>query len=81
MIEMETKDVIMPSEYPTPEEQAEILLQNYVNSSNVYINGRDRRKMKRELLRNAKKGKYKRVFGINNMSIEESQQRFSELNG
>lgn len=77
---MEKENIIVPSEYPTPEEQAEILLQNYINSSQVYINGRDRRKMKRELLRNAKKGKYKRVFGITSMTLDESKQHFSDLN-
>jgi hypothetical protein len=74
------ENVINQNTYPTPEEQAEILLQNYVNSSNVYINGRERRKMKRELLRNAKKGKYKRVFGITSMTLDESKQHFSDLN-
>ena len=64
----------------TPEEQAEILLQNYVNSSEIYINGRERRKLKREFLRNAKKGKYKRLFGLTSMSLEESKRHFSELN-
>lgn len=66
--------------FPTPEEQAEIMLQNYVNSSEIYINGREKRKLRREFLRNAKKGKYKRIFGISNISLEESRKRFSELN-
>jgi hypothetical protein len=66
--------------YPTPEEQAEILVQNYINSSNIYINGRERRKLKREFLRNAKKGKYKKIFGISNISLEESKKHFSDLN-
>lgn len=77
---MNTDNIIAPSPIPTPEEQAEILLQNYVNSSDIYINGRERRKLKRELLRNAKKGMYKRVFGITNMSLDESRKKFSELN-
>jgi hypothetical protein len=66
--------------FPTPEEQAEILLQNYVNSSEIYINGRERRKLKREFLRNAKKGKYKKIFGISSISLEESRKHFSDLN-
>lgn len=72
---METQNI-----FPTPEEQAEILLQNYINSSKIYINGRDRRKLKREFLRNAKKGKYKKIFGISNISLEDSQKHFAELN-
>lgn len=77
---MSTDNIITPIPSPTPEEQAEILLQNYVNSSEIYINGRDRRKLKREFLRNAKKGKYKKIFGITNISLEESRRRFAELN-
>lgn len=70
----------MQNIFPSPEEQADILLQNYVNSSEIYINGRDRRKLKREFLRNAKKGKYKKIFGITSVSLEESRKRFAELN-
>lgn len=66
--------------FPTPEEQAEILLQNYINSSEIYVNGRDRRKLKREFIRNAKKGKYNRIFGITKMTLDESRKCFSDLN-
>ena len=66
-----------------PKNQSQILLDNYIKNQTILINHSQRRKIYAEFLRNAKKGKYKRIFSeyINGMSKEESQKKFSKLNG
>ena len=63
--------------------QAQIILDNYIKNQPILVNHRQRRKIYAEFLRNAKKGKYKRIFSdyINGMSKEDSQKKFSKLNG
>lgn len=66
-----------------PKNQARILLDNYIKNQTILVNHSQRRKIYSEFLRNAKKGKYKRIFSeyINGISKEESQKKFSKLNG
>lgn len=68
--------------FSNPENQADILLMNYVNSSQILVNHNERRRLRREFLRNAKKGAYKKIFNeqIYGINKEESQARFSKLN-
>lgn len=68
--------------FNNPENQADILLMNYVNSSQNHVNRNIRRKLRRDFLRNAKKGAYKNIFNehIYGISKEESQERFNKLN-
>jgi hypothetical protein len=70
----------MGNVYLTPEEQAEIMLENYIRSVQTYIDGREKRKLKREMIRKARRGKYKNIFGDPNITLEESRKHFSELN-
>ena len=69
--------------FSNPKNQAQILLDNYIKNQTILVNHRQRRKIYAEFLRNAKKGKYKRIFSeyINGVSKEESQKNFSKLNG
>lgn len=69
--------------FSDPKNQAQILLDNYIKNQTILINHSQRRKIYAEFLRNAKKGKYKRIFTeyINGISKEESQKNFSKLNG
>ena len=69
--------------FSDPKNQAQILLDNYIKNQTILVNHRQRRKIYAEFLRNAKKGKYKRIFSeyINGVSKEESQKNFSKLNG
>ena len=45
-----------------PKNQAQILLTNYVNSQEVLVNHAQRRKLYAEFYKNAKKGKYRKIF-------------------
>ena len=69
--------------FSNPKNQEQILLDNYIKNQTILVNHRQRRKIYAEFLRNAKKGKYKRIFSdyINGMSKEDSQKKFSKLNG
>lgn len=69
--------------FSDPKNQAQILLDNYIKNQTILVNHSQRRKIYAEFLRNAKKGKYKRIFSeyINGISKEESQKNFSKLNG
>ena len=69
--------------FSDPKNQAQILLDNYIKNQTILVNHSQRRKIYSEFLRNAKKGKYKRIFSdyINGISKEESQKNFSKLNG
>ena len=69
--------------FSNPKNQAQILLDNYIKNQTILVNHSQRRKIYAEFLRNAKKGKYKRIFSeyINGMSKEDSQKKFSKLNG
>ena len=69
--------------FSDPKNQAQILLDNYIKNQTILVNHNQKRKIYAEFLRNAKKGKYKRIFSeyINGISKEESQKNFSKLNG
>ena len=69
--------------FSDPKNQAKILLDNYIKSQTILVNHKQRRKVYSEFLRNAKKGKYKGMFSeyINGISKDESQKKFSNLNG
>lgn len=69
--------------FSDPKNQAQILLDNYIKNQTILVNHSQRRKIYAEFLRNAKKGKYKRMFSeyINGISKEDSQKKFSKLNG
>ena len=69
--------------FSDPKNQAQILLDNYIKNQTVLVNHSQRRRIYAEFLRNAKKGKYKRIFYdyINGVSKEDSQKKFAKLNG
>ena len=69
--------------FSDPKNQAQILLDNYIKNQTVLVNHSQRRRIYAEVLRNAKKGKYKRIFAdyINGGSKEDSQKKFAKLNG
>ena len=69
--------------FSDPKNQAQILLDNYIKNQTVLVNHSQRRRIYAEFLRNAKKGKYKRIFDeyINGVSKDESHKNFAKLNG
>lgn len=69
--------------FMNPEVQANILLENYIRSSKYVIDGKTKRKLKREFLRNAQKGRYRKLFNeqIYGISKEDSIKNFQKLNG
>ena len=66
-----------------PENQAEILMQNYLMSNpGIILNGKQKRALRREFLRNAKKGRYRRIFERQaaNLPSEKTKETFQTLN-
>lgn len=65
-----------------PEVQAEIILDNYLRNRNYVVSGKEKRNLKREFLRNAKKGKYKKMFTqlINESMESTDQEKIQKLN-
>lgn len=68
--------------FSNPENQAKILLNNYIKSQTILVNRYQRRKLYKEFLHNAKLGKYRKIFNeqIYGISKEESQKNFAKLN-
>jgi hypothetical protein len=56
---------------------------DYLKGQTILVNHSQRRALYAQFLRNAKKGKYKRIFAdyINGVSKEDSQKKFAKLNG
>lgn len=69
--------------FSDPKNQAKILLDNYIKNQPILVNHSQRRRIYAEFLRNAKKGRYKKIFSeyIYGISKEESQKKFAKLNG
>ena len=69
--------------FSNPKNQAEILLNNYLKGQTILVNHSQRRALYAQFLRNAKKGKYKKIFAeyIDGVSKEKADERFSKLNG
>jgi hypothetical protein len=65
-----------------PKNQAEILLQNYIRNSQILVNHRQRRAIYASYLRDAKKGKFNRLFHdtIYGISKDESAEKIAKLN-
>lgn len=69
--------------FMNPENQAELLMQNYLMSNpGIILTGKQKRALRREFLKNAKKGKYRRLFEkqVNNLPSEETKATFQNLN-
>ena len=45
-----------------PEVQAQIIYENYLRNTDIIFTGPEKRKLRREILANAKKGRYKKMF-------------------
>jgi predicted solute-binding protein len=69
--------------FSNPKNQADILLNNYIKQQTILVNHKQRKAIYAEFYRNAKKGKYKKLFAeyINGVSKEESDKKFQKLNG
>lgn len=69
--------------FMNPENQAELLMQNYLMSNpGIILTGKQKRALRREFLKNAKKGKYCRLFEkqVNNLPSEDTKETFQNLN-
>lgn len=68
--------------FSDPKNQAEILLQNYIKNSQILVNHNQRRALYRQYYKEAKKGKFKKLFyeSIYGISMEEAKKKISKLN-
>lgn len=46
----------------SPEYQATVIYENYIRNDNSYMDGPAKKRLRKEILRNAKKGRYKKIF-------------------
>lgn len=71
-----------PNGIPPYEIQAQIVFENYINSANRIMSGKEMRRMRRECLKNAKKGKYEYMFDKEKVAKREERMRknFEKLN-
>lgn len=82
-------EITKPSEHPIYEGgippyevQAQIVFDNYMNSANRFMSGKEKRRLYRECLRNAKKGRYTYMFDPAKMQKrqERARQNFDKMN-
>lgn len=82
-------EITKPSEHPVYEGgippyevQAQIVFDNYMNSANRFMSGKEKRRLYRECLRNAKKGRYNYMFDPAKMQKrqERARQNFDKMN-
>lgn len=82
-------EITKPSEHPVYEGgippyevQAQIVFDNYMNSANRFMSGKEKRRLYRECLRNAKKGRYTYMFDPAKMQKrqERARQNFDKMN-
>jgi len=66
-----------------PNVQAEIVYTNFIRNQKQPFSGKELRRLRREFLKNAKKGRYMHIFKeeIYGVSPEVQQKRFEKLNG
>jgi hypothetical protein len=73
------------SEKPSYEEQGRIVYENYIRNTNQYLSGKDKRRILRECIRNAKKGKYDYMFDPEKQKKRQERAikngSFNKLNG
>ena len=67
---------------PPYEVQAQIIFDNYMNNTNRLMSGKEKRRLYRECLRNAKKGRYNYMFDPDKMQKrqERIRQNFDKMN-
>lgn len=82
-------EITKPSDHPVYEGgippyevQAQIVFDNYMNSANRLMSGKEKRRLYRECLRNAKKGRYNYMFDPAKMQKrqERARQNFDKMN-
>lgn len=82
-------EITKPSDHPVYEGgippyevQAQIVFDNYMNSANRFMSGKEKRRLYRECLRNAKKGRYNYMFDPAKMQKrqERARQNFDKMN-
>ena len=66
-----------------PNVQAQVLYENYINHTNRIMDGTEKRRLRREFLRNAKKGKYNKMFynELHGIVPKSKEKSFKDLNG
>lgn len=71
-----------PNGIPPCEIQAQIVFENYVRNSNRLLSGKEKRRLYRECLKNAKKGRYTYMFDKEKIAKREERMRknFEKLN-
>lgn len=66
----------------TPEFKAQVMYENYINTCGTILDGPAKRRLKKQLLREAKKGKFDYLFDPEKIAKREAreQAKFDELN-
>lgn len=66
----------------TPEFKAQVMYENYINTCGMILDGPAKRRLKKQLLREAKKGKFDYMFDPEKIAKREAreQAKFDELN-
>lgn len=68
--------------FMNPKNQADILFENYLREQHVLLNRQQRRNVYQQFLKNAKKGRYNKIFKeqIYGISKEQADKNFGKLN-
>ena len=71
-----------PNGIPPYEIQAQIVFDNFINNANRVMSGKEKRRLRRECLKNAKKGKYMYMFDKEKIAKKEERihKNFEKLN-
>lgn len=66
----------------TPEEQAQIVFENYIQNTQRFLSGKEKRRLLRECQRNARKGRYEYLFDEEKQAKkrERAAQAFDKMN-
>ena len=66
----------------TPDEQAQIVFENYIRNTQRFLSGKEKRRLLRECQRNAKKGRYNYMFDpeIQARKQERAKASFEKMN-
>lgn len=76
------KEVQLKKRKLTPDEQAQIIFENYIRNTQRFLSGKEKRRLLRECQRNAKKGRYEYMFDEEKQAKkrERTAQAFDKMN-
>lgn len=80
--ELTGEPIVLGQKKLTHEEQAKIIFENYIQNTQRFLSGKEKRRLYRECLRNAKKGRYEYLFDESKQAKkrERAAQAFDKMN-